>query len=172
MLCTLSELPKNPLVDTNVLFEFLVWRFCLDAEIPIPGNASRYLSTDDLKGALHWYFDKAKPIQTSPHVIAEIHGLVQSRAGWRGPRLSAFWRFAQEELARLRLEEDLVKVVKMDGPSLQSFGSADTSILELAARTRGVVVTEEGDLSGRLMRQEIKVLSCYGILALWQEWNR
>jgi hypothetical protein len=63
--------------------------------------------------ALYWYLDKAKPIHTSPHVIAEIHGLLQARADWHGPRLSAFWRFAQGELTRLMLDEHLIKLVKM-----------------------------------------------------------
>jgi rRNA-processing protein FCF1 len=168
---TLFVLPKSPLIDTNVLYEFLLWRFSEAAKIPLPESASNYLSSDDLRTAFNWYVEKAKPIYTSPQVIAEIHGLVQSRAEWYGQRLADFWGFAQRELARLRLEERLVQVKEMKREDLKEFGPIDSSILELAKRTGGVVVTEEGDLNGRLRREQIGILRCSDILALWQEWN-
>jgi hypothetical protein len=168
---TLFELPKSPIIDTNVLYEFLLWRFSQNVRIPIPESASEYLSSDYLRTAFKWYIEAARPIYTSPHVIAEIHGLIQSRADWHGQRLGDFWGFAQGELARLRLEERLVQVREMKLEDLKSFGPIDSSILKLAAPTGSVVVTEDRALRGELMQREVEVLDCSAILALWQESN-
>ena len=167
----LIKLPINPVIDSNVLLDFLLWRFCVETRTPLPACISDTATGNDTMRALDWYLDKAKPIHTSPHVIAEIHGLVKARAHWHGPRLSAFWRFAQEELTRLMLDEHLIKLVKMHPQDLAQFGPTDDSILEVAAQTGRAVVTGEGDLRGRLTKDQIRVLDRYEILALWQGRN-
>jgi len=167
----LIDLPINPVIDSNVLFDFLAWRFCVETGTQFPERLpSTALAIDSMR-ALAWYLDKAKPIHTSPHVIAELHGLVQRRFGWHGRRLSDFWRFAQEELTRFMLEEHLIKLVKMHRQDLVEFGPTDNSILEVAVQTGGTVVTDEGDLRGRLTKDQIQVLSRYEILAHWQDRN-
>ncbi len=95
----LSALPRNPLVDANLLLDYLAWRFSAQAIRPFPEPDLRHLSNPNLKEAFSWYLELAKPIRTSPHVIAEIQGLAKSRLGWYGERLEYFWRFAQQELA-------------------------------------------------------------------------
>jgi rRNA-processing protein FCF1 len=167
----LIDLPINPVIDSNVLFDFLLWRYCVKTRTPFPGCLSDTSAENDTLRALDWYLDKAKPIHTSPHVIAEINGLLQARADWHGPRLSAFWRFAQEDLTRLMLDEHLIKLVKMHPQDLVEFGPTDDSILEVAVQTGRAVVTGESDLRGRLTKDQIRVLDRYEILALWQDRN-
>jgi rRNA-processing protein FCF1 len=167
----LIDLPINPVIDSNVLFDFLLWRYCVKIRTPFPGCLSDTSAGNDTMRALDWYLDKAKPIHTSPHVIAEINGLLQARADWHGPRLSAFWRFAQEELTRLMLDEHLIKLVKMHPQDLVEFGPTDDSILEVAVQTGRAVVTGERDLRERLTKDQIRVLDRYEILALWQDRN-
>jgi rRNA-processing protein FCF1 len=168
MRSSFSPLPKSPLVDTNLLFDYLVWRFWTQASPPGAEPMPRRLSTPDLKEAFRWYFDLAKPIQTSPHVIAEIQGLAKSRLGWYGEKLASFWRFAQRELARLRLQEDLIRIVEMDTDDLPTFGPTDTSLLALAARFDGLVLTDDGDLTRRCDEKQIRVWGSSEILAEWQ----
>ena len=163
------ELPRKPVIDANVLFDFLVWRFCVETKTAFPGCISDSAAEKDTMRALHWYLDQAKPILTSPHVIAEIHGLVQARADRRGARLSNFWLFTQEELKRLMVDEHLIKLANMRPIDLAAFGPTDNSILELAAQTGAAVVTGEYDLRRRLIREQIRVFNRYEILALWQE---
>jgi rRNA-processing protein FCF1 len=169
----ISEPPVNPVVDTNVLFDFLLWRFCADTKTPTPSCLSDYFSAEITRNALQWYLDKAKPIHTLPHVIAEINGLVKGKTGWRKDRarLSEFWRFSQKEMAGLLLDEHLVRVAEMNGDDLGAFGPTDCAILELAKRTGRAVVTEDRDLRGRLTQDQIEALNCSEILALWQGWN-
>jgi rRNA-processing protein FCF1 len=164
---------SEPLVDTNVMFDFLLWRFCIANQTPLPGCISDYFSTEVSRKALLWYLDEAKPIHTSPHVIAEINGLVRGKTGWRKDqtRLSKFWRFAKEELARLQLSEHLLEVAEMNGDDLGAFGPTDCAILQLAIPMDGVVVTEDGDLRRRILKEGIRVLSCKDILDLWQKSN-
>ena len=164
----LSSLPKSPLVDTNLLFDYLAWRFSTQAIPTIPEPSLQRLSTPDLKDAFHWYLNLAKPIQISPHVIAEIQGLAKSRLGWYGERLASFWRFAQQELARLRLREHLVRIVEMDTEDLPSFGPTDTSLLAMAASAGSAVLTDEGNLRGRCDEKQIRVWGSSEILAEWQ----
>jgi hypothetical protein len=76
----LIKLPINPVIDSNVLLDFLLWRFCVESRTPFPACISDTSAENDTMRALDWYLDKAKPIHTSPHVIAEIHGLVKARA--------------------------------------------------------------------------------------------
>jgi rRNA-processing protein FCF1 len=165
----LLELPRNPVIDSNVLFDFLVWRFCIATKIRFPTCFNDNSAATDMIRALQWYFDRAKPIRTSPHVIAEIHGLAKARAEWAGPRLSEFWRFAHGELNRLSLDEHLVKLVKMRLDILEEFGPIDDSIFELATMTSAAVVTEDGRLRGRLSKEQIRVFRRDEIFAIWQE---
>jgi rRNA-processing protein FCF1 len=167
----LINLPINPVIDSNVLLDFLAWRFCDETDTPFPKRLPDNAAAIDSMRALHWYLNEAKPIHTSPHVIAEIHGLVQARFAWRGSRLRAFWRFAQDELTPLMLDEHLIKLVKMHPQDLAKFGPIDDSILEVAVQMGRVVVTDEGDLRGRLEGDQIRVLDRYEILALWQDRN-
>ncbi len=164
-----SSLPKNPLVDTNILFGFLLWRFSAETGIAIDPSALGPLRSEPLRETLRWYLHRAKPIQTSPHVIAEIHGLAKSRAHLRGPKLESFWGCAQEELLSLGLEEHLVRVIEMEREDLRLFGPTDTSILTLAGARRGVVLTEDGKLRSRCVKQEVGVLTCNEVLAHWQD---
>ncbi len=159
------------MIDSNVLFDFLLWPYCVKTRTPFPGCLSDTSAANDTMRALDWYLDNAKPIHTSPHVIAEVHGLLQARGDWHGPRLSAFWRFAQEELTRLMLDEHLIKLVKMHPQDLFEFGPTDDSILEVAAQTGRAVVTGDRRLGGRLIQEQIRVLDRNEILALWQDRN-
>jgi len=163
-----SELPPGPVVDTNILFDFLLWRFSTDAGIRLPECLDDTAVAEDSRRALHWYLEGAKPVHTSPHVIAEIHGLIKARAKWQEPRLSEFWLYAQTELARLRLAEHLIELVNMNSDDLARFGPTDDSILELSARTGRAVITDDGALRGRLTRGQIPVLSRWEIVAHWQ----
>ncbi len=97
------------MVDANLLLDYLAWRFSAQAIRPFPEPNLQHLSDPNLKEAFSWYLELAKPILTSPHVIAEIQGLAKSRLDWHGKRLEYFWRFAQQELTRLRLQEQLVR---------------------------------------------------------------
>jgi rRNA-processing protein FCF1 len=155
------------------MFDFLLWQFCMANQTPLPGCISNYFSLEVSRKALQWYLDEAKPIHTSPHVIAEINGLVRGKTGWRKDRtrLSEFWRFAKEGLARLQLSEHLVEVADMNGDDLEAFSPTDCAILQLAIPRDGVVVTEDGALRDRLKREQIQVLGCSEILALWQKSN-
>jgi hypothetical protein len=165
---SLSLLPKAPFVDTNLLFDYLVWRFWAQASPSIPEPTLGRLSTPDMKEAFRWYLDLVKPIQTSPHVIAEIHGLAKARLKWDGETLASFWSFAQRELARLRLQEDLIRIVEMDPDDLPSFGPTDTSLLALAARSEGLLLTDDGGLRDRCDEKQIRAWGSYEILAEWQ----
>lgn len=171
-------LPKSPIIDTNLLFDFLVWRFFEQIEEPEEGStpvkpsAFQYLADSRTREAFLWYLSWAKPIETSPHVIAEIHGLARSRAKehLKPPRLGIFWKFAQEELAQMRLEERFVRLDEMDTGHLQTVGPTDTSLLQRAKQSGRTLLTgERGELRGRCVAQGIKVLTCSEVLAHWQE---
>ena len=166
---SLTDPPEHPIVDTGVLFDFLLWRFCDETRTPLPGCFPDYSAMTDCMQALHWYFDKHKPIHTSPHVIAEIHGLVKSRAQWKGRRVSTFWQFSQEELARFRLEEHLVELARMNREDLGTFGPTDASILEIAVEEGRAVIADDDALRRRLTQEQIRVLNRWDILKVWQE---
>lgn len=169
--------PKSPIVDTNLLFEFLVWRFFEQikgaGESSTPGKrfVFQHLPDSRTREAFLWYVSSVEPIETSPHVIAEIHGLARSRARdyLKPPRLGTFWKFVKEELAQLRLEERFVPLEEMDTGHLQSVGPTDTSLLQRAAQSGRTLLTEDGELRGRCVAQGIKVLTCSEVLAHWQE---
>lgn len=165
----LTEPPEHPIVDTTVLFDFLLWRFCAETRTPLPGCFPDYSAMTDCMRAVQWYFEKHKPIHTSPHVIAEIHGLVKSRAQWKGRRVSTFWQFAQEELARFRIEEHLVELAGMNREDLATFGPTDVSILEIAVEEGRAVIADDGALRRRLTQEQIRVLNRWDILKVWQE---
>jgi len=62
----LINLPINPVIDSNVLFDFLLWRFCVETETRFPGCISDTPAENDTMRALYWYLDEAKPSQFTP----------------------------------------------------------------------------------------------------------
>jgi len=165
---TLSSLPKSPIVDTNVLFDFLVWRFHTKTQTDIHPSLLHHLSSKPLE-ALEWYFNAAKPIQTAFHVIAEVHGLTRKKPDWTGPTRESFWRFARTELSGMDLGEHPVTIVEMDLEDLARLGPTDASILILAIRLDAVVLTEDGSLRERCSGKEIRVLNYDRVLELWKQ---
>ncbi len=163
------EIPKSPVIDTNVLFDFLVWRFSVSFSLPEIASELRHLRTADQRDAVAWYLSWAKPIITSPEVIAELHGRVTRDKKLRQPRLGSFWTFAQQELRQLELDEELMKLLEMQPATLAHFGPTDTGVLGIAARDRRPVLTEDGKLRSRCLEEQIKVVSVDEILAFRQD---
>lgn len=163
-----SELPHGPVVDTNIFFDFLLWRFCTDRAIRLPTCLEDTFAAESSRRALQWYLERATPLHTSPHVIAEIHGLIKARAKWREPRIAEFWLYAQAELDRLRVVEHLIQLVSMNRDDLVRFGPTDDSILEIAVRTDSAVITDDLALRERLTLEQIPGLTRWEILAHWQ----
>lgn len=165
-----TEVEKNPIIDSTLLFEFLLWRFyeeiSADGEKPAvrPAYSYQYLPDALTRRAFLWYVSKAKPIETSPHVVAEIHGLAKSRVGMVQPRLGIFWKFAQGELAELRLEERFVPLNEMPVNDLQFFGPADTSLLQRARTSGKTLLTGEGEIG---KAKDVRVLTSWDVLGLW-----
>lgn len=160
---------KKPLVDAGLLFPFLVWRFSEFASISVGASELAPITSEHSRAAFLWYLDLAKPIGTSPHVIAEIHGLVKSRLKWKGNRLESFWKYAQKELSRLGLQEELVKVTEMEPKALGGFGPTDAAILALAKMWNAIVLTADRRLRSECAGQEISVLSYSEVLDKWLE---
>ncbi len=145
-----------------------MWRFHKETQTALHRSLLDYLSGKPLE-ALSWYLDVAKPIQTSFHVIAEVHGLTKKKPDWTVPTRALFWRFAREELSVMGLGEHPVKIAEMDPEDLALLGPTDASILILAIRLDAVVLTEDGALRDRCARREIRVLNYARVLAHWNQ---
>lgn len=94
---------------------------------------------------------------------------LRSKAQLSPPRLGAFWKFAKEELAELKLEERFDRLDEMDTGHLQAVGPTDTSLLQRAQHSGRTLLTGDRELRGRCIEQGIKVLTCAKVLAYWQE---
>ena len=162
-----TEIPKRPVIDSGPLFESLLWRFSESFDQPDLISRPQYLKTSDDRAALAWYLPLAKPIVTSPEVIAEIHGRVTREARLRQPRLGDFWKFSQKELSQLGLAEELVKLVEMEPEILSRFGPTDTSLIRLGSQFRRPVLTEDGPLGARCKQERLEVLTTSDILSLF-----
>jgi rRNA-processing protein FCF1 len=169
---TPTLLPKSPIVDTNILFDFLVWRFHTETQSGIHPSLLDHLSSKPLE-ELKWYLDAAKPIQTAFHVIAELHGLTkkktQKKPEWTSSTRESYWRFVREELSQIELREHPVTIMEMDTEELAQLGPTDASILVLAIRLNAVVLTEDGPLKDRCTEREIRVLNYDGVSRLWMQ---
>jgi rRNA-processing protein FCF1 len=169
---TLRLLPTSPVVDTNILFDFLVWRFHTETHTGIHPSLSGHLSSKPLDG-LKWFLDAAKPIQTTFHVVAELHGLTkkktQKKPEWTSLTRGSFWRFVREELTQIQLAEHPVRITDMNPEDLAQLGPTDASILALAMRLDAVVLTEDGPLGERCTAREIRVLNYDEVLGLWKQ---
>lgn len=165
----MKSIPKNPIIDTGPIFDFLILRF--SESFKTVNLTYRYLKNDYQKKAILWYLNVAKPVTTCPHVITEIHRHAEQNL--RGQMLGNFWRLAQKELVALGLCERLVELVQMDGDILSSFGPADTALLHLATMpyTSNPIFTEDGKLKGECRRKEISFLGIDEVLSIWQQFG-
>lgn len=166
----MQSIPRNPIVDTGPLFEFLLWRFSESFRIPTLLSGLRYLKTDTSKKSIQWYFTVAKPITTCPEVIAEVHR--HAEGIFRGSRLGDFWRLAQKELTELGLGEKLVELVQMDGDILSSFGPTDTALIHIACLSPNLsqpVFTEDSRFAGQCRKKQVSVLGIADIQSIWEE---
>jgi len=162
-----QSIPRNPIVNTDVLFDFLLWQFSVSFKMPTLSSKLRYLINDFYRESVRWYFAFAKPIATCPEVIAEIHG--HAEGVLRGHKLGNFWSLAKEQLTELRLNEKLVELIQMDGDILSSLGPTDTALLHLSRQIRQPVLTADGKLANKCRSWELPVLSITEILAYWQQ---
>lgn len=171
MLQTIVEtIPRNPIVDTGPLFDFLLWRFSDSFRVPSLLSQLRYLINDPYKRSVQWYFTVSKPITTSPEVIAEIH--LHAERKLNRPHLGRFWKFAQEQLRELGLSEKLVELLQMDGNILSSLGPTDTALLHIAAVSTHLnkpVFTEDAQLAGKCRERQVSVLRIAEVLSIWQQ---
>jgi rRNA-processing protein FCF1 len=165
---TLSSLPKSPIADTNILFDFLLWRFHTETQTGIPEWLRDHLYSKPLR-ELTSYLGGAGPVQTSSQVVSEIYWLAKTRAGFRDRTLDSFWRLARLEFDQLELTEHLVKMPEMEFDDFVKYGPADASILVLAKRLDVVVLTQDGPLKDRCIEQEIRVLNYDRVLELWKQ---
>ncbi len=168
----MQSIPRNPIVDTGPLFEFLLWRFSESFRIPTLLSGLRYLKTDTSKKSVQWYFTVAKPITTCPEVIAEVHRHAEGIL--RGSRLGDFWRLAQKELTELGLGEKLVELVQMDGDILSFFGPTDTALLHIGLLSRNFnqpVFTEDHELARECRKKGVSVLRIPEVLSIWQQYG-
>ncbi len=165
---------RHPIVDTGLLFDFLLCRFAVAANSPqVLQNGVRYLAPKHYRDALEWYFMVARPIVTCPHVIAELHGHAEKRS--RGRYLSRFWELARVELVQLGLQEETTALQAMDTDVLALLGPTDASLLHVALRFRELsrpVLTEDGKLAGQCQKKNVPVLRLADILNLWQQHTR
>ena len=167
---TPSSLLKSPVIDTSMLFDFLVWRFFADRQVPIPKSLLELVSSRPLK-ELGWCLDAAKPIQTSSQVIAEVYFLAKKR--WKFPDgiIDPFWRLARQEFEQIELVERFIPLNEMDYGDFIKYGPTDASILTLGARQDAAVLVNDNDLRGACIEREIHFLDYNKILSLWQQLN-
>lgn len=168
----MQSIPRNPIVDTGPLFDFLLWQFSVRSRISSLSSELRYLKNDLYKRSVQWYLGEAKPITTCPEVIAEIHRHAEQKL--RQPHLGSFWKFAQQELTELGLNEKLVELVQMNGDMLSSLGPTDTALLQIASAAPNSsqrVFTEDGDLIGQCRKKGVSVLRISDILSIWQQYG-
>jgi predicted nucleic acid-binding protein len=165
-------LPKNPIIDTNILFDFLVWRFHNKTQTDIHPSLHAHLSTKPLE-AFEWYLDAAKPVHTTFHVIAEIQGLMKKRTQknpeWTNATRDSFWRFTREELSLVELREHPVTLAEMDPEVLAQLGPTDASILVLAIRLDAIVLTEDGGLRKCCSAKGVRDYNYQRVLELWEQ---
>lgn len=166
----MQSIPRHPIVDTGLLFDFLLWQFSDSFRIPTLLSKLRYLTNDFYRKSVRWYFTNAKPVTTCPEVVAEIHHHAESI--WRGSYLGDFWRFAQKELIELGLNEEMVKLVQMDADTLSSFGPTDTALLRIASLSPNFsqpIFIADGRLAGQCRKKELNVLGIADVLSIWQQ---
>ncbi len=168
----MNSIPRNPIVDTGPLFDFLLWQYSIYSRIPNLIPKLRYLTYDSRMKSAQWYFGVAKPITTCPEVIAEIHRLAEGKL--EGRNLGSFWRFVQAELRELGLSEKMVELVKMEGDTLSDFGPTDTALLYIADLSSGLglpVFTADYKLAGQCRKRQLSVLDMDEVLSLWQQYE-
>ena len=74
----MSPETKSPIIDTNMLFDFLVWRFHTATGTGIHQSLSDHLSSKPME-VLKWYLETSKPIQAPFHVVAELQGITKKK---------------------------------------------------------------------------------------------
>jgi hypothetical protein len=168
----MNSIPRHPIVDTGPLFDFLLWQYSASSRMKTLLSKLKYLRNDSYQKSVSWYFSFAKPITTCPEVIAEIHRHAEEKLEHRN--LGGFWRFAQGELKELRLSEELIELVRMDGETLFSHGPTDTALLNIAllSLSRDLnqpVFTVDRKLAGECRRKEVRVLDIAEVLSIWQQ---
>ena len=177
-----SSLPKNPVIDASMLFDFLVWRLPSDFRNQIIARSraattrntpEKVIEGVDLRRVkeLGWYLGAAKPIQTSSQVVAEIQGLAKSRLRLEGARLERFWRLVRQEFEQIELKDQSVSMADMDYDDFVRYGPADASILKLATQPDNAVLVNDRALRHRCIEREIGVLNYDDVVSLWQQFG-
>jgi rRNA-processing protein FCF1 len=163
---------EKVVVDTGALLTALVLNFVRMIQVPkqqqqeiLDKGIALYLRhTPRLQSAyLARFSGVVRPIRTTPHVIAEIHGLAKSRFGLHSQHLSSFWRHSITFLLTNGLDESLVRLVDLRdfNEVVCELGPIDSSIIHLAHMDGGVLLTTDTRLGGRARDRGVSVMSDY-----------
>jgi hypothetical protein len=99
---------------------------------------------------------------TTSHVIAEMQGLANSRLKLSRDDRVAFWRASIDLLTLWNLDEQLIRLLDMASRKelrdrLPDIGIVDTGLIELAAQSGGILITQdERTLAARALRDGIE----------------
>ncbi|MEW6685161.1 MAG: hypothetical protein AB1393_03015 [Candidatus Edwardsbacteria bacterium] len=164
-----KDFPRCPIVDTGPLFDFLIWEYAKHfTKLSLLSSTSCIKNETEWK-AIQWYFGYAKPIFTSPGVIAEITGLLKSRMKFSDIEIGSFWLFAKQPLIQLGLDEELIKFKDMEVHLIQQFFPTDTSLIKIAQQHQLHIFTADGKLSSFCRKNNISVLEIHDIVTFQQE---
>ena len=155
------ELVRHPLVDTNILFDYLLYRYSarmgVQCQLLFLGNPIHQKSVT-------WYFKAAKPIKSTSHVIQEIH----RHACINHIDLRDFWTTAREELIELDFDEQFRELLQMDVSGLNEFGPADAGLMQSAGPDK-YLFTEDRNLALECARKSIPLIRLYQAQAWWEQ---
>lgn len=165
---------RKVVVDTGALLTALVLNFVRMIQAPrhkqeeiLNKAIAPYLRQNPgLRNAYLARFSREiRPLRTTPHVIAEIHGLAKakSRLNLHSQDLSSFWRHSIDFLLANNLDEALVRLIDLKDLSelVCEIGPSDTAIIHLAHIEGALLLTTDGRLLGRARAQGVVVMSDY-----------
>ena len=104
-----------------------------------------------------------RPLRTTAHVIAEIHGRARSRLALHGEDLCSFWRHSFDFMLGKDLDESLVKLIDLreSNKVVCEIGVIDAAIIHLTHKEGGVLLSTDHHLMGRAQEQGVAVISEY-----------
>lgn len=160
-------------VDTGVLFTALVLNFVRMIQVPkekrqaiLERAVAPYLLRDsNLREAfLRRFLQEIRPLRTTAHTIAEIHGLAKtkSRLALHSADLATFWRYSIDFLLATHLDESLVRLTELKDLKeiVCELGPSDTAIIHLAHIEGAVLLTTDAKLMERA-KKYVEVKSQY-----------
>ncbi|MFH0986581.1 MAG: hypothetical protein V1911_00865 [Candidatus Micrarchaeota archaeon] len=154
-----SAIRHGVVIDTNVLFDYLVGLYIKNSQTPAPSDLKS--DPEDFK-----ILDRILPLLSlsiTPHVLTETYALLKIRHKTRAKEIMKNGLNYLLKISEINVHKDSILLHSL----FEEVGVADTALINCSEKEKYYVLTDEKELRGRMESRNMNVLGLDNLYAFY-----